>query len=275
MGTSIIMSGEATRRKKFGKKGKKVSLEEHHDNTNGVTPGGKRDKPEAGGAGLCTKLVFTVIFLSFTLTTTLFLVDYKEGQLAKMASTLPPEVQQFAKKVDAAVAALIVNIKKIAAQALIKAEELSKNVPIGGDRSLADILFNSKEKEAAKKAAEEAARMAAEKAAEEEAARLAAKKAAAEEAARVAAEKAAAEEEAKIAAEKAALEEAKKIAAEKAAAEEAAKLAAEKAAAEEAARIAAEEAAAKAAAEEAAKLAAEKAAAEEAAKLAAEKAAAE
>merc|ERR1711936_975166 len=214
MGTLIIMSGEATRRKKFGKKGKKVSLEEHHDNTNGVTPGGKRDKPEAGGAGLCTKLVFTVIFLSFTLTTTLFLVDYKEGQLAKMASTLPPEVQQFAKKVDAAVAALIVNIKKIAAQALIKAEELSKKVPIGGDRSLADIVFNSKEKEAAKKAAE--------KAAAEEAARLAAEKTAAEEAARVAAEKAAAEEAARIAAE----EEAARIAAEKAAAE-AAELAAE------------------------------------------------
>merc|ERR1711910_303620 len=237
MGTSITMSGEATRRKKFGKKGKKVSLEEHHDNTNGVTPGGKRDKPEAGGAGLCTKLVFTVIFLSFTLTTTLFLVDYKEGQLAKMASTLPPEVQQFAKKVDAAVAALIVNIKKIAAQALIKAEELSKKVPIGGDRSLADIVFNSKEKEAAKKAAEEAARIAAEKvaaekAAAEEAAKLAAEKAAAEEAARIAAE----EEAARIAAE----EEAARIAAEKAAAEEAARLAAEKAAAEEAARLAAE-----------------------------------
>merc|ERR1711936_368659 len=257
MGTLIIMSGEATRRKKFGKKGKKVSLEEHHDNTNGVTPGGKRDKPEAGGAGLCTKLVFTVIFLSFTLTTTLFLVDYKEGQLAKMASTLPPEVQQFAKKVDAAVAALIVNIKKIAAQALIKAEELSKKVPIGGDRSLADIVFNSKEKEAAKKAAEEAARIAAEEeaariAAEEEAARIAA----AEEAARIAAEKAAAEEAARLAAEKAAAEEAERIAAEKAAAEEAARIAAEKAAEEEAARVAAE----KAAAEEAARLAAEKAA---------------
>merc|ERR1712215_513724 len=250
MGTQVNMSGGATRRKKFGKKGKKVSLEENHDNTNGVTPGGKRDKLDAGGAGLCTKLVFTVILLSFTLTTTLFLVDYKEGQLAKMASTLPPEVQQFAKKVDAAVAALIVNIKKIAAQALIKAEELSKNVPIGGDRSLADILFNSKEKEAAKKAAEEAARIAAEKAAaEKEAARLAAEKAAAEEAARLAAEKAAAEEAAKIAAEKAAAEEAARIAAEEEAAriaaeEEAARIAAEKAAAEEAARVAAEKAAA-------------------------------
>merc|ERR1711887_481453 len=231
MGTSIIMSGEATRRKKFGKKGKKVSLEENHDNTNGVTPGGKRDKPDAGGAGLCTKLVFTVILLSFTLTTTLFLVDYKEGQLAKMASTLPPEVQQFAKKVDAAVAALIVNIKKIAAQALIKAEELSKKVPIGGDRSLADIVFNSKEKEAAKKAAEEAARIAAEKvAAEKETARLAAEKAAAEEAARLAAEKAAAEEAARVAAEKAAAEEAARVAAEKAAAEEEARIAAEEAA---------------------------------------------
>ena len=57
---------------------------------------GKRNKPEAGGAGLWTMLLFSVIFLSFT---TLFLVKYKKGQLGKMASNLSPEVQQFAKKV--------------------------------------------------------------------------------------------------------------------------------------------------------------------------------
>ena len=107
---------------------------------------GKREKPDAGGAGLCTKLVFTILFLSFALTTTLFMMDYKEGQLAQVASTLPPEVQQLAKKADVAVAALAKNIKVIAAQALIKAEELSKKVPIGGDRTLADVVFNSGEK---------------------------------------------------------------------------------------------------------------------------------
>merc|ERR1739838_709786 len=152
---------------------------------------GKREKPDAGGAGLCTKLVFTILFLSFALTTTLFMMDYKEGQLAQVASTLPPEVQQLAKKADVAVAALAKNIKVIAAQALIKAEELSKKVPIGGDRTLADVVFNSAEKEA-KKAAAEAAKLAAEEAAAEEAAKIAAEEAAAAEAARVAAEEAAA-----------------------------------------------------------------------------------
>merc|ERR1719291_1446985 len=153
-------------------------------------------------------------------------MDYKEGQLAQVASTLPPEVQQLAKKADVAVAALTKNIKVIAAQALIKAEELSKKVPIGGDRTLADVVFNSGEKEA-KKAAAEAAKLAAVKAAAEKAA----------------AEKAAAEEAAKIAAEEAAAAEAARIAAEEAAAAEAARIAAEEAAAAEAARIAAEEAA--------------------------------
>merc|ERR1739838_966086 len=166
---------------------------------------GKREKPDAGGAGLCTKLFFTILFLSFALTTTLFMMDYKEGQLAQVASTLPPEVHQLAKKADVAVAALAKNIKVIAAQALIKAEELSKKVPIGGDRTLADVVFNSAEKEA-KKAAAEAARLAAVKAAEKAAAeKAAAEKAAAEKAA---AEKAAAAEAARIAAEEAAAAEA-------------------------------------------------------------------
>merc|ERR1711892_1184814 len=140
-------------------------------------------------------------------------MDYKEGQLAQVASTLPPEVQQLAKKADVAVAALAKNIKVIAAQALIKAEELSKKVPIGGDRTLADVVFNSAEKEA-KKAAAEAAKLAAVKAAAEKAA---AEKAAAEKAA---AEKAAAEA-ARIAAEEAAAAEAAAAEAAKIAAEEA------------------------------------------------------
>merc|ERR1719483_1053725 len=195
-----------------------MSLVEDHHETNGVSPGGKRDKAEVGGAGLCTKLVFGVLFLAFALTTTLFLVDYEQGQLAQLTSTLPPEVQQLAKKVDVAVAALTDNIKKVAAQALIKAEELSKKVPLGGDKTLADILFNSKEKEAKEAAAKKAA-----------ADKIAAEKAAAQKAAaqKAAAEKAAAQ---KVAADKAAAE---------AAAAEAARIATEEAAAAEAAIIAA------------------------------------
>ena len=74
------------------------------------------------------------------------MLDYKQGQLAQLTSTLPPEVHQLVKKADVAVAALTENVKKIAAQALIKAEELSKKVPVGGDRTLADIIFAPKEK---------------------------------------------------------------------------------------------------------------------------------
>nr|WP_281259991.1 AsmA-like C-terminal region-containing protein [Hartmannibacter diazotrophicus] len=135
----------------------------------------------------------------------------------------------------------------------------------------------ARDAEAARIAAEEAAKAAAEKAAADQAAQ--------EKAAQDAAEAASRDAEARAAAEKAAAERAavERAAAEKAAAEQAAKAAAEKAAAEEAARAAAEKAAAeraaaeKAAAEAAAKAAEEQAAAEKAAaeKAAAEKAAAE
>ena len=111
-----------------------------------ITISGKRDKSDNGGAGLCTKLVFGVILLAFTLTTTLFLVDYKQGQLAQFTSTLPPAVQDFGKKVDVAAVAVTENVKKVVAEALIKAEELSKKVPLGEDRTLADVIFNTKEK---------------------------------------------------------------------------------------------------------------------------------
>merc|ERR1712168_442136 len=167
-------------------KGKKSLVEDHHE-TNGVSPGGKRDKPEAGGAGLCTKLVFTILLLAFALTTTLFLVDYRQGQLAQLTSNLPPAVQDIGKKVDIAAVAVTENVKKVVAEALIKAEELSKKVPLGEDRTLADVLFNTKEKEAKEAAAKKAAadKLAAEKAAAEKAAaeKAAAKKAAAEKAA--------------------------------------------------------------------------------------------
>ena len=115
----------------------------------------------------------------------------------------------------------------------------------------------------------QAAREAAEAAAREAAAREAAEAAAREEAAREAAEAAAREEAAREAAEAAAREEAAREAAEAAAREEAAREAAEAAAREKAAREAAEVAAREAAAREAAEAAAREAAAKEAADAAA------
>merc|ERR1712059_181882 len=184
---------------------------------------------DVGGAGLLTKEIFGVLLVSCSLAATLYAVDYKEGQLA---AALPPEVRQVLLQ-------LRENIDNGVAVGLEKLEEVSKQIPLGGDKNLADVLFAASQKEAkakaaaaaAKKAAEEAARIAA-----EEAARVAAEQAAAAEAARIAAEA----EAARIAAEA----EAARIAAEEAAAAEAARIAVEEAAAAEAARIAAEEAAA-------------------------------
>ncbi|HEX4654429.1 MAG TPA: DUF4388 domain-containing protein [Mycobacteriales bacterium] len=149
---------------------------------------------------------------------------------------------------------------------------------------VADLAAVRREAELARleeeqRAAEQAARVEAERiAAEEEAARLEAERLAAEEAARLEAAKEAAriaaeEEAAHLEAERLAAEEAARVAAE----EEAARLEAERLAEEEAARVAAEEEAARLAAEEeAARLAAEEAtrlAAEDAARVAAEEAA--
>ncbi|MBN8294298.1 hypothetical protein JI664_20160 [Rhodobacter sp. NTK016B] len=121
------------------------------------------------------------------------------------------------------------------------------------------------------RAAEEAARMEAERLAAEEAARLEDERQAAEEAARLEAERLAADEEARLEAERLAAEEAARLEAERQAAEEAARLEAERQAAEEAARLEAE----RLAAEEAVRLEAERQAAEEAARLEAERQAAE
>jgi len=257
------MSGEAKKYKGKGKgKGKKSSLSEEEGVSNGISNGHglkKKERLEAAeGASIITKLVFSVLLVTFTLVASVYLVDYKQGQLAKLTATLPPEVRQAASKGDQLLSQLADNVKGNVGAAKAKVEEIARGIDIGDKGTLGDLLFGP-DPALAKKAAEEAAAKKA-AAAKKEAERLAAEKAAAEKAA---AEKAAAE---KAAAEKAAAE---KAAAEKAAAE---KAAAEKAAAEKAA---AEKAAAdKAAAEKAAaeKAAAEKAAAE---KAAAEKAAAE
>lgn len=275
------MAGDSTKRKnKYAMgKGKKSLLNGHHEtNGNGVgLEGRKGDKGEADGARLCTRIVFTILLLAFSLTTALFVCDYKQGQLAKFTSDLPPVVQDLLGNVDVVVGSLSENTRMIVVEGLTKVEELSKKIPLGEDATLADVIFNTREKEAAaakaaadKLAAEKAAKekAAAEKAAAEEAARIAA----AQEAARIAAEEAAAAEAARIAAEEA---EAARIAAEEAAAAEAARIAAEELAAAEAVRIAAEKVeAARIAAEEAAAAEAEKAAAAEVTRIAKEEAAA-
>jgi formylglycine-generating enzyme required for sulfatase activity len=136
------------------------------------------------------------------------------------------------------------------------------------------------EKKVADDAKAEDARIAAEKAKAAEEARVAAQKARAAEDARIAAEKAKAAEEARVAAQKAKAAEEARIAAEKAKAAEEARVAAQKAKAAEEARIAAEKAKAaeeariaeKARVAEEARIAAEKAKAADEARIAAEKA---
>ena len=136
------------------------------------------------------------------------------------------------------------------------------------------------EKKVADDAKAEDARIAAEKAKAAEEARVAAQKARAAEDARIAAEKAKAAEEARVAAQKAKAAEEARVAAEKAKAAEEARVAAQKAKVAEEARIAAEKAKAaeearvaeKARVAEEARIAAEKAKAAEEARVAAEKA---
>ena len=141
------MPGKFTKGKNKNAKGKgKKSLVEDDHKTDGVSLGGKRDKSDAGGAGFFNEIVFGIILLTFILTTALFLVDYKQGQVAQLSFTLPPAVQDFGKKVDIAAFAVTENVKQVVAEALIKAEELSKKVPLGEDRTLADVIFNTKEK---------------------------------------------------------------------------------------------------------------------------------
>jgi len=234
------MSGEAKKYKGKGKgKGKKSSLSEEEGVSNGISNGHglkRKERLEAAeGASIITKLVFSVLLVTFTLVASVYLVDYKQGQLAKLTATLPPEVRQAASKGDQLLSQLADNVKGNVGAAKAKVEEIARGIDIGDKGTLGDLLFGP-DPALAKKAAEEAAAKKA-AAAKKEAERLEAERAQKAAAEKAAAEKAAAE---KAAAEKAAAEKAaaEKAAAEKAAAEKAAaeKAAAEKAAAEEAAR---------------------------------------
>ena len=102
--------------------------------------GKRKEKFDDTGASFCTKLVFFVLFFSFTLTTSLFLMDYKKGQLEQMTSSLPPEVLQAAEKVGKIGAEVLDKVRAFNTQVLLKVEELSRKVPIG-DKTLADYIF--------------------------------------------------------------------------------------------------------------------------------------
>jgi len=212
------MSGEAKKRFNKGKgKGKKSLLEDQSEEprVNGMGNGTRRGKGHqatASGASLLTKIVFGLLLTSFILVSSVYIVDYKQGHLTKLAATLPPELQSVASKGDTLLRKFAENIKLGLAAAGVKVREAASLVSLGGGQTLDHLLFGESQEAVKEKAAAEKA--AAEKAAAEKAA---AEKAAAEKAA---AEKAAAE---KAAAEKAAAE---KAAAEKAAAEKAAEEAA-------------------------------------------------
>ena len=127
------MSGEAKNKKHYGKgkggKGAMKGLEKEENKTNGVSNGRKKDKQEAAaGASLLTKLIFGVLLISFTLVASVYLVDYKQGQLAKLTASLPPEVQQVAAKGDFLLGQMADNVKTNLVALKNKVEELSKQV---------------------------------------------------------------------------------------------------------------------------------------------------
>merc|ERR1712012_1306389 len=149
----------------MGGKGKKEDSLGEADNGVSVSAGKRKEKFDDTGASFCTKLSFFVLFFSFTLTTSLFLMDYKKGQLEQMTSSLPPEVLQVAEKVGKIGAEVLDKVRAFNTQVLLKVEELSRKVPIG-DKTLADYIFFRKmqqDKEKAQKQAEKAAREAAAK----------------------------------------------------------------------------------------------------------------
>jgi len=177
------MSGEAKARgkgKKGGYRGKKGSHTEEEEISNGIGNGHaskrKQERQEAaGGASILTKLVFSVLLITFTLVASVYLVDYKQGQLAKLTASLPPEVKQAATKGDQLLSQLADNVKGNVAAARTKVEQIARGIDIGEKGTLGDLIFGP-DQAAAKKAAEEAA-------AKKAAAEAAAKKAAAEKAA--------------------------------------------------------------------------------------------
>jgi len=126
------MSGEAKKRNYKGKgKGKKNLLEGNagdNGHVNGIAPG-KREKVQEGGAGILTKLIFGVLLVTCSLVATLYLVDYKQGQLA---AAIPPEVIAVLDKTKA-------NLNQGVDTIVLKFKEICFKIPIG-DKML-DMFF--------------------------------------------------------------------------------------------------------------------------------------
>ena len=136
------MSGEVKTKKKFAN-GKVKKAEEAEDNGISVSAGKGKEKTVAGGASLCTKMIFFLLLAALALVISLFLLDYQQGQLQEFRSQLPPEVRDVMDKVAKATGDLSAQVRKAYARALVKVEELSSQVPVG-DKTLADILFSDK-----------------------------------------------------------------------------------------------------------------------------------
>ena len=81
------MSGEVKTKKKFGRK-----IEAAMAESSGVSASTGKGKGVTANAGasLCTKLVFFALLFSAALTLSLFLMDYKQGQLQELKAQLPP-----------------------------------------------------------------------------------------------------------------------------------------------------------------------------------------
>ena len=106
--------------------------------------GRSKSKADDSGASFCTKFVFFILLVSFCVTTALFMLDYKQGQLDQLKSQLPPEVHEAVEKAGKLLADFLVKVKAFNTQVLLKAEELSAKIQIG-DKTLADYIFNAKQ----------------------------------------------------------------------------------------------------------------------------------
>ena len=87
--------------------------------------------------------MFYILLLSFILTSSLFLLDYKQGQLQELKAQLPPEVYGVLEVAAKVTGDLTIKVRELNTQALGKIAEMSSKVPVG-DKTLADILFSGK-----------------------------------------------------------------------------------------------------------------------------------
>merc|ERR1719315_617159 len=140
------MSGEAVRRKKIGKgKLKPVPLlDDHESTTNGVTTGNRFDfarKNKCPSGSLCAKMTFLTVLVGFILTSSLYLLEYKEGQLTKVADITLEMIEDFAKQVQEMVGVVFQEGNKDVEEfqpAHEASDQIEKIRPLRGDDSKMD-----------------------------------------------------------------------------------------------------------------------------------------